>query len=305
MNNDFKMDDNGEIEVQIAPVGEFCGSNAKGEPVAETITPEGLSRLAEKLNSSEEEILVDVDHASARPGLDRDTRAVGWLSRFYSSVKGLFAKMKLTSFGKDLVKGRDYRYLSPVFTLDENGEPDELHSVAFTNTPAFAGSIDPIVNHAPAKKQEPENKDTIKMEMTKDELTTLIRETVLAMNAAPVEKKDEPKAEEKPACNEAPAEEKKEEACNECGEKKDEEKPVVENAETEKPVEQPKAEEKPEEKPVEQKKEDEDKEDEDKDEVIKLETLNSAPAVSLEGDDSWKDLHGDKFWEYLRKNPRA
>lgn len=118
MENNFQITDNGEIDVQLAPVGMFNGSNAKGEAVPENITPESLNQLADKLNASGKEVLVDVDHASVRAGLDRDTKAMGWLSRFYTTVKGLFAKMKLTSKGKELVEGREYRFLSPVFSLN-------------------------------------------------------------------------------------------------------------------------------------------------------------------------------------------
>lgn len=50
MNEEFKIQDNGELEVQLAPVGRFNGSNAKGEAVPENITQESLDRLAAKLN---------------------------------------------------------------------------------------------------------------------------------------------------------------------------------------------------------------------------------------------------------------
>ena len=108
---DNKIDENGEIDVMISPVGMFEGSNSKGEAVPENITKESLDALAEKVNKDESEVLVDVDHASVRPGLDRDTRAVGWLSKLYTTVKGLFGKMKLTSLGKDLIGNREYRFL--------------------------------------------------------------------------------------------------------------------------------------------------------------------------------------------------
>ena len=43
MENNFQISDNGEIDVQLAPVGQFNGSNAKGEAVSENITPESLN----------------------------------------------------------------------------------------------------------------------------------------------------------------------------------------------------------------------------------------------------------------------
>ena len=108
-----------------------------------------------------------------KPGLDRDTKAVGWMSKFYTTMKGLFAKLFLTPFGRKLVEDREYRFLSPVFSLDDNGNPVDLHSAAFTNTPAFEGSIEPILNHKAVNQTAESITD-----MTKEELIDLIKETV-------------------------------------------------------------------------------------------------------------------------------
>lgn len=53
--------DNGELDVHIAPIGTFNGSNSQGNPVKENITKESLENLAEKLNQGDE-ILADIDH---------------------------------------------------------------------------------------------------------------------------------------------------------------------------------------------------------------------------------------------------
>lgn len=303
MNSDFKINDNGEVEVQIAPVGDFNGSDAEGNAVPERITKESLDALAEKLNASDQEILVDVDHSSVRRGLDRDTHAAGWLSRFFTTVKGLFGKMKLTKRGKELVENREFRFLSPVFQLGEDGTPTELHSVAFTNTPAFEGYISPIVNHSavPGPAVQDQDKETINMEITKDELVQLIKDTVAGMEKA--EETAEEKAEEtaENACSEEKpkAEETAENACSE--ETKNEEPKAEEPKEepkaeeTEAPKEEPKAEETATEEPKE----------EPKEEVIKIEALNAAPAAlaDVSGKSDWMNLHGDAFWKYLAAHP--
>ena len=221
---------------------------------------------------------MDVDHSSVRRGLDRDTHAAGWLSRFFTTVKGLFGKMKLTKRGKELVENREFRFLSPVFQLGEDGTPTELHSVAFTNTPAFEGYISPIVNHsaAPGLAVQDQDKETINMEITKDELVQLIKDTVAGMEKA------EETAEEK-------AEETAENACSE-------------ETKNEEPMEEPKAEEP--EAPKEEPKAEE-PEEEEKEEVIKIEALNAAPAAlaDVSGKSDWMNLHGDDFWKYLAAHP--
>lgn len=314
---------NGEVEVHVSPVGTFYGSDAEGNAIPENLTEDSLQRLADQLNASNEQILVDADHASCRTGIERDTSACGWLEKFFvKPFKGLWAKLKLTNKGRDLVENRVYRFLSPVFRLDENGEPIQLNSVAMTNCPALAPDIAPIINTKP--KQE-----TLEMTMTKDELVALIKDTVLALNSCPsVEKKEEVQ-------NAEP--EKKEEACNACT---SEEKKDVENAESEVKEETPEEkvevlkeaikdedklheevkeslEEKLEDAKDEAKAEnscsEEDKKDkvineeteEKKEEVIKMEALNSAPTAltDVSGKSNWMNLHGDAFWKYLAEHP--
>lgn len=269
---------NGEVEVNVSPVGTFYGSDSEGNAIPENLTEESLQRLADQLNSSNEQILVDADHASCRAGIEKDTSACGWLEKFFvKPLKGLWAKLKLTNKGRDLVENRVYRFLSPVFKLDENGEPMQLNSVAMTNCPALAPEIAPIINTKP--KQE-----TINMEMTKEQLVDLIKETVKNMEAA------EEKAEEvKETVEEVKEEKTEEKAENACSDKKE-----AVNTETEAKAEVKEEVTEPE------KKEEEKKEEE----VIKIEALNSSPTAlkSLDSKD-WMNLHGKEFFDYLAKHP--
>ena len=276
---------NGEVEVNVSPVGTFYGSDAEGNAIPENLTEDSLQRLADQLNASNQQILVDADHASCRTGIERDTSACGWLEKFFvKPLKGLWAKLKLTNKGRDLVENRVYRFLSPVFKLDENGEPVDMHSAALTNCPALAPEISPIINTKP-------NQETLTMEMTKEELVDLIKETVKAMD------KTEEKVEEVEETKEEVKEEKAENACakNACSEDKEEVTNTETEAETKEEVkEEVKEEAKPEE-----------KEEEKKEEVIKMEALNSAPTTfaDVSGSDKWKNLHGDEFWKYLAAHP--
>lgn len=289
--------DNGEKICQIAPIGSFNGSDAKGNPIPEHLTVESLTALADKLNS-EGEVLVDVDHQSCKAGVERNSRAAGWFSKFFvDPIRGLFGKLKFTRHGAGLVRDREYRFLSPTFALDGEGRPVDLHSVSLTNCPAFQDSIDPIINSAP------ENKEIIKMEITKDELVQLIKDVVESMNSAPVEEaveetvvqNSEPVPEEKEEEKEEEVEVKEE--CENACSKEDEDEKKVENEEPETEVVEETCE------AVEEKK---DEEEEKKEEVIKFEALNSAPTPGL-GDDvkgstAWKNLHGKEFFDWVNKH---
>ena len=296
--------DNGELDVHIAPIGTFNGSNSQGNPVKENITKESLENLAEKLNQGDE-ILADIDHQSCKPGVERDTRAAGWFSKFVvDPIKGLFAKLKLTKKGRELIENREYRYFSPTFMLDENGSPTDLHSVSLTNLPAFKGYIKPILN------SEPNTKEIIEMEITKDDLIQLIKDTVASMNEAPVEEVKEEKSSTETCdadgtCDTDDVEDKveekvedKTEVTNACGKAKvvknedAKEEPATTTAET------PKA--------TEDKEIVADKNEEKKEkEVIKIQALNSTPSVGI-GDSvtpkcGWENKHGKAFFDELKR----
>lgn len=281
---------NGEIhDVQIAPVGDFTGSAVDGSPVEEKLDVSSLQRLADKLNSSGEEVLCDVDHASARAGVEKDTSSAGWFSKFIvDPMKGLIGKLKLTKRGRELVENREYRFLSPAFELDEDGKPVNMMSVSLTNMPAFKGSISPVLNTEPT--------ETIAMEMTKEDLVNLIKETVTAMNACGSEEKTEEVKNETPTAEE-PVEEKTETV--ETAEVKTEE---VKNEETVEETVEEKIEEKAEE-AEEKKEEKEEKAEEKKEEVIKMEALNSQPDLTIKPKSGWENLHGEEFFKWLAAHP--
>ena len=271
--------DNGEIEnVHLVPIGDFKGSDKDGNPIDEHITIESLDQIAEKLNSGDD-VLCDIDHQSCKPGVERDSKAAGWFHKFVvDPVKGLFASLKLTKKGREIVENREYRYTSPVFTLDENGNPNDIHSIALTNVPAFKGHISPIINSEPTEinKEENLNKEIINMEITKEDLIELIKNTVNEMNI-------------KKEINEEIREEIVGNSCD----KKQEEIVEVKNEET---VPETKEEVKEEVKV-------EDKDDpKDEKEVIKIETLNSAPIPTVNAEPEWKKLHGKEFFDWCSKH---
>ena len=271
--------DNGEIEnVHLVPIGDFKGSDKDGNPIDEHITKESLDQIAEKLNSGDD-VLCDIDHQSCKPGVERDSKAAGWFHKFVvDPVKGLFASLKLTKKGREIVENREYRYTSPVFTLDENGNPNDIHSVALTNVPAFKGHISPIINSEPTEinKEENLNKEIINMEITKEDLIELIKNTVNEMNI-------------KKEINEEIRDIQEEVVENSCDKKQEE----VKNEET--------VPEKKEEKKEEVKVEDKD-EPKDEKEVIKIETLNSAPTPSMTQEPEWKKLHGKEFFDWYKSH---
>ena len=278
--------DNGTIEnVHIAPIGEFTGSDRDGNPVKENITQEALQDLADKMNAGDE-VLCDVDHQSCKPGTHKDSKAAGWFSNFVvDPIKGLFAKLNLTKWGRELLENREYRYVSPTFMTDEEGMPKDMHSISLTNVPAFKGLISPIINSEaePADEnltQPEEKKDVLIMEKEelKELISTMIKE---AMNACVEEKK-----EEKAVTNETEPVQPTPAEATASGDKK-EDKEEVKNEEVKEEVKE------------------EEKKAPEKPEVIKIEALNSAPVTigtSINGEEPWRKLHGKEFFDWIAKN---
>ena len=286
--------------VMITPLGEFVGSTPDGKTTKEIIDEESVIKMAMQT----EEILLDKDHASMRPVEERNTEAMGWISGLKAitnlgSMNGLYGIIKWAGEGKKLAQERVYRFLSPVFQLDENGKAVKLINVALTNRPNL--KMPPIIN-SEAEKEElsitKTKKDTD--DMNKDELNALVVEMVKdaldkvskAELSADISKEVAEEAAKQKIIDESLQTETKEEVKNEDVPAK-EEMTKEEVAKEDVTKEEVKNEEVPEKK-------------EEEKEVIKAEVLNSAPVTvgtSVNGMEAWRNLKGEEFFKYLRAHP--
>ena len=332
--------DNGETEVQLTTIGTVYGSDQEGNPVEQNFTEDALKEVAEK--QKDDEILVDADHESEKGG---PTEAKGWLyGLFVKPGVGLFGKIKWTDIGRKLIENRVFRWLSPSFWIDkETKEPVKMTSAALTNKPSQEGEIQPIINSAPI---ELNNTETITMEMTKEELVQLIKDTIADLKKEEAVKNVEEQIQNENEVHEDIVEnlEEKKEAIesgevvvnsepektevsdksetskNECSEKKvenecSETKEVSEVSDssettTSSEVKNECSTEKVENTDAEKnecgvKTEEKKEEVANEEEVIKIESLNSAPTAfkDVSGKDKWMNLHGKEFFDYLAKHP--
>lgn len=277
----------------IAPIGEFVGSNTEGEQIKEILSPEALEKIVFDFHENDKQVMLDRDHASLKKALDRDTQAYGWvkdlklMSGAADEYNGLYAQIAWTDEGKELVQTKSYRFLSPVFTLDEDSKVAKLVNIALTNRPNF--DLPPIFNTISEEDELIEDPN-----MDIEAFTDKVAEKVVNML--------DMKAKEKTVCNE---EEKKEETSEEtkaCNEEKTE-KACNETAEEEKKEEEKKEENKED---IEEKKEEKKEEEEEKkeEEVIKPEVLNTipteiSPAIdSLHQAEEWRSLKGDDLYRW-------
>lgn len=279
--------DNGESVVQIAGIGRVMGSDVDGNAVEQELDEESLKKLAAKLNASGREVLVDRDHASSKPGLDRDTAAQGWASDFeVREGQGLFGRVKWSDIGKKLVENRVFRWLSPVFKLDSGKKPVDMKAIALTNTPSQM-LLKPVLNQEP-DAAEAEIEQTTEVREDKDMDIEEIKKVVFdVLREAGLVKEDRAEVAEddiKDAVKEEVKEEVKDKL-DDLAEKKAGE--VIEEAKTEEVKEEVKNEAYDEVK---------------KEEVIKAEVLNQKPTLGLaaRGDaDKWRSMNHTEFMKYI------
>ena len=151
------------------------------------------------------------------------------------------------------------------------------------------------------------------MTITKEELVSLIKETVASMKS---EQKTDTQEMKNAECACDPTTDKMvDNACgktdkmvdNACGEKAD----VTKNEDIKEDIKEEIIEGKEEGKTKEEVQREikeeiaDEKADKEDDEVIKIEALNSAPTAlkDVSGNADWMSLHGQAFWDYLAKHP--
>lgn len=157
------------VRVQLSPFGEYTlNDGGKKDGTVQHCTREAFAALVANWRAAgSPDVLVDVDHASARGGT---TEAAAWCNALEVGDDGLYGVFNLTPRGRELVENRAYRFVSPGWTLSEEGTPTRLCSVALTNRPNLP--VRPVVNAGGAGGQDPEGPNnqqegTTAMDLTK------------------------------------------------------------------------------------------------------------------------------------------
>lgn len=154
-----KLDKDGSIPewIQLVPVGEFpitriVEEDGKKEKKTELqiVDQSSISAMAKSFQGP---ALLDFDHESYEG--DKRTTAAGWIIEVEGrGEEGLWGKIDWSDSGQAAIKGKEYRYISPVFPeegVESLGEgkirPIQMESAALTNWPNME-KIHPIFNKA-------------------------------------------------------------------------------------------------------------------------------------------------------------
>ena len=145
------------VRVQLSPFGEFTlRDGGKRNGTTQHCTRAAFEAMVANWRAQgAPDVLVDVDHASATGG---STEAAAWAKNLRVEDDGLCADFELTPRGRELVEGRSYRFVSPGWTLADDGTPLSLCSVALTNRPNLP--VKPVVNADDAGGRDPDDPST-------------------------------------------------------------------------------------------------------------------------------------------------
>lgn len=141
----------GGLELVVAIVGSWASRELE-------VTEARLGEMVDCFKAEGRPLLLDVDHRSV---WGEESRAAGWARALRIEGERLVAAVELTGYGKALVEGGEYKYLSPTFETMRYERRSgakvlswRLHSVALTNVP-YLHEL-PALNHEGGEIDETE-----------------------------------------------------------------------------------------------------------------------------------------------------
>lgn len=136
-------------DFRLLPAGSFKSSDGSGRPVecgAWVLTDEDGARLVAEMAARGSARVIDYEHATLHAKKNgSQAPAAGWLKRLeWRPGDGLWAiGVEWTALAAQQVADKQYRYVSPVFTYDdETGRVQTLLHAALTNDPGLDGLTD-------------------------------------------------------------------------------------------------------------------------------------------------------------------
>lgn len=126
--------------IQIFPDGKFYAKDDRF-PKGWELTAEIAAKIIAASDARKDDYLIDYEHQALLAEKNgQPVVAAGWFKDMeYVDGAGLFANVAWTQKASQMIKAREYRYISPTFRTDANGTILSLFNVALTNTPAIDG----------------------------------------------------------------------------------------------------------------------------------------------------------------------
>lgn len=123
--------------IQLFPAGWFGGEGQKRWYIDAALAQTLIDNASLRVN----DYLFDYEHQSlAAPQKSGPVPAAGWFKEMeWREGQGLFVRVNWTAIAASMIKGDEYRYVSPTFYYDEQGNVRGLLNAALTNMPVLDG----------------------------------------------------------------------------------------------------------------------------------------------------------------------
>jgi phage I-like protein len=124
-------------EIVLSPAGDV-----ESEHGPYTLDQDSFDEIYKKFKSVKRDLVIDYEHQTipkhnTRP--DGKAPAAGWIVDLKWDARGLVGLVRWNEQTRREIKRGEYKYLSPVFSIDDDRRVTELHSAAVTNDPAIHG----------------------------------------------------------------------------------------------------------------------------------------------------------------------
>jgi len=130
---------------RLLPAGLFRSRDGRPEGLPGwRLDAEDMARLVAEAEARATDYPIDYEHQileSRRNG--QPAPAAGWFRRLEARADGLWAVgVRWTKRARQMIAAGEYRYISPVFTYDDDGRVRKLLMAAITNDPGLDGLTD-------------------------------------------------------------------------------------------------------------------------------------------------------------------
>ena len=124
---------------QLLPAGEFAARDGRPGPGRTwKLSDEQGRKIAAELSAiaARTPVVIDYEHQSRNSQENgKPAPAAGWVKEVQARDDGLYGRVEWTANAAAAIKGREYRYVSPVYFHKPDGDILALQSVALTNVP--------------------------------------------------------------------------------------------------------------------------------------------------------------------------
>ena len=119
--------------VHLMPAGSVTARDGRRWTVdAEAVVAHTIARAGDT------DIVIDYEHQSQLAESNgQPAPAAGWIKQIEVRSGGVWGLVRWTTRARELLKTKEYRYLSPTFTHDDEGNVQLIVSAALTNLPAL------------------------------------------------------------------------------------------------------------------------------------------------------------------------